>query len=417
MSQRPDETLAPVKQECSPKCPLHGFADSHIDYTPSNLPRPTVHNLRQEDQAAKIYSPIKDWQTRLIMLQPGASGTELQMDLVVVDLILYNGVVDHTQQTRITYEAISYCWSPPVFDHLVSVDGSPYTITENLYQALQHLRSQTAPRHIWVDALCINQHDLDERATQVSNMREIFMKAETVLVWLGTCSAEMSAALEFVKDEFAEDVFHIRGYVIDELCARHRVLIAKSLNELFRKPWFRRLWIRQEVWAARRVSAYCGKTQMPWSGLRNIHLSAYERVVRTWLRVITPSESQVLRSVTNLPIVASSCSCGNAPSGISLLDAIVSSVDCECWDSRDRIYSLVGMTEAREKVRSGSSSNPRTLTIDYKRSAADVLQDATRYIMLSDGNCALLCLKWGLEVKLTVIHCHRGVQIGAMEPQ
>jgi hypothetical protein len=49
-----------------------------------------------------------------------------------------------------------------------------FPITENLYAFLQRFRSTEATSYIWIDALCINQLDLLEKAVQVSNMLTIY---------------------------------------------------------------------------------------------------------------------------------------------------------------------------------------------------------------------------------------------------
>jgi len=38
---------------------------------------------------------------------------------------------------------------------------------------------------LWVDALCINQHDLQEKSDQVRMMGEIYRRSWNVMVWVG----------------------------------------------------------------------------------------------------------------------------------------------------------------------------------------------------------------------------------------
>jgi hypothetical protein len=37
---------------------------------------------------------------------------------------------------------------------------------------------------LWIDAICINQADLDERKQQVQLMRDVYSGASRVVVWL-----------------------------------------------------------------------------------------------------------------------------------------------------------------------------------------------------------------------------------------
>ncbi|KAI1742716.1 heterokaryon incompatibility protein-domain-containing protein [Xylaria scruposa] len=88
-----------------------------------------------------------------------------------------------------TYEALSYCWGDASDKRLIFCDGRPFPVGQNLEEALRHLRQSEGARILWIDAICINQNDLSERASQVKLMRHIYRTASRVLVWLGGHSA------------------------------------------------------------------------------------------------------------------------------------------------------------------------------------------------------------------------------------
>jgi hypothetical protein len=86
------------------------------------------------------------------------------------------------------YVALSYTWGDASVTREIFVDDIPVSVTVNLYAALLQLRDHSRVRQgfrIWVDALCINQADLVERAVQVARMKEIYERAWHVVVWLG----------------------------------------------------------------------------------------------------------------------------------------------------------------------------------------------------------------------------------------
>lgn len=83
------------------------------------------------------------------------------------------------------YEALSYAWGKPAFTETISLNGQPIHITVNLGVALSHLRLTDKSRTLWVDALCINQADLNERSHQVTLMKEIYEHCSEDLLWLG----------------------------------------------------------------------------------------------------------------------------------------------------------------------------------------------------------------------------------------
>ncbi|KIM93230.1 hypothetical protein OIDMADRAFT_93592, partial [Oidiodendron maius Zn] len=67
----------------------------------------------------------------------------------------------------------------------VVVNDTQLHIEPNLAIALRHLRSEVSDLVIWIDAVCINQKDPEEKSWQVGLMRRVYLQAERVLVWLG----------------------------------------------------------------------------------------------------------------------------------------------------------------------------------------------------------------------------------------
>ncbi len=70
------------------------------------------------------------------------------------------------------------------------VNGMPFHITDNFQSALQDLRDKERSRLLWVDAICINHRDYDERAFQVGRMTAIFQIAAHTIIYLGDIEAE-----------------------------------------------------------------------------------------------------------------------------------------------------------------------------------------------------------------------------------
>ncbi|KAF2746408.1 heterokaryon incompatibility, partial [Sporormia fimetaria CBS 119925] len=83
------------------------------------------------------------------------------------------------------YETLSYTWGNPAPTHQILLCGHPFPISQNLYTALLHLASSSGPRIFWIDAVCINQLDLAEKAKQVEIMFDIYRASSRVVVWLG----------------------------------------------------------------------------------------------------------------------------------------------------------------------------------------------------------------------------------------
>src|SRR6202044_1762370 len=93
------------------------------------------------------------------------------------------------------YVAISYCWGDVkdlcdvrVNDYEVQLRGHVYTMLRNLYHKYQVTR-------LWLDMVCIDQSNTEERNHQVGLMNQIYSQAQEVLIWLGPGSPNTDDAM------------------------------------------------------------------------------------------------------------------------------------------------------------------------------------------------------------------------------
>lgn len=111
---------------------------------------------------------------RLLRLLPGHLGDSISCKLIRSVLV-----------TSPPYDALSYTWGDSSERVPIHVNGTEVLITRNLETALRNLRHEDRPRTLWIDALCINQHDTAERSRQVQEMGNIYRSAEHVLIYVG----------------------------------------------------------------------------------------------------------------------------------------------------------------------------------------------------------------------------------------
>jgi hypothetical protein len=132
-----------------------------------------------------VYNPLDltKNEIRLIAIFPGSPSDELKGHLFHIPLhanSLGSSSEDHD------YEALSYCWGDAKgirgVDGYIKLDGQHFPIAPNLEVALRRLRSRTDDLAIWIDAICINQSDLNERSEQVTKMRHIYLKVVLKIV-------------------------------------------------------------------------------------------------------------------------------------------------------------------------------------------------------------------------------------------
>ena len=125
---------------------------------------------------------------RILALAPGIGDSVLRGDLIVESL----------NDDDLQYTALSYTWSGPISQCSIVIGGVPLCITENLELALRRIRGPNRPKNVWIDAICINQSDNEEKGVQVSMMGDIYANAARTIVWLGKQSADSDIAMDFI---------------------------------------------------------------------------------------------------------------------------------------------------------------------------------------------------------------------------
>jgi hypothetical protein len=87
---------------------------------------------------------------------------------------------------------------PPHLLSSISVNGSPFYATKGLETTLVQLRLPNAVRKVWVNAVSINQNDIEERGQQVSMMKDIYAQANEVIIWLGKKTRTSERVIKFL---------------------------------------------------------------------------------------------------------------------------------------------------------------------------------------------------------------------------
>ena len=138
------------------------------------------------------YSPLQPWQTRILCLHPRETlagdeenNNQLRGDLLTANLHALDGVTVEGDSNIISYRALSYSWGHPELSDVLLCNGKARPISSSNAAALKALRHPTQPTYLWIDAICINQEDVQEKSQQVSEMLLIYKKAQSVTAWLG----------------------------------------------------------------------------------------------------------------------------------------------------------------------------------------------------------------------------------------
>ncbi|KAH6701346.1 heterokaryon incompatibility protein-domain-containing protein, partial [Leptodontidium sp. MPI-SDFR-AT-0119] len=264
------------------------------------------------------------------------------------------------------YEALSYVWGEPDNTLPICVDKIEFPVRANLHAALSRLRDRFLVRIIWVDAVCINQGNLVERGQQVEIMAKIYSNAHRVIVWLGDETEEIKGALEDIR------------LAADEESIEHskKETNKQAILKLLEQQWFQRIWVLQEVAAARHVVMMCGSSQIDGYafclGLKSLSLSyTASPNLQTLPSVVYLMERAGLRSkhTSSLPEMFSL----NIRSLAELIDMFHAR---KATDTRDKVYALLGM----------SSDDPGKagLRPNYEVPWKDLFQQLVKFVLGKD---------------------------------
>jgi hypothetical protein len=174
------------------------------------------------------------------------------------------------------YEAVSYTWDNQGFDRNIIANNKRFYISENCQHILLRLRLKDKPRLLWIDQICINQTDVQERNGQVRLMYRIYNRTIRLVIWLGLdkCN-EAGKALSGMDHIFAacmaqyQWVYQAPVFEI-EIETDFDPNVADDwivLGRFFSRPWFFRVWCTQEAALARTQLILCGEHEVNWDKL------------------------------------------------------------------------------------------------------------------------------------------------------
>lgn len=269
------------------------------------------------------------------------------------------------------YTALSYTWGEPIFDRPLTCNGHMTAVTRNLDQALRHLRRPDSSINLWIDQLCINQNDLEEKGAQVSLMRKIYERAWSTVIWVGNQADDSDNALESMKD-----MNTVLQFDMDESAPgpaffeEHNLPVPRSqawidIGKFLARPWFQRVWVVQEVALSSEVDVLCGHKCVSWS---DISVFA-DTIVRQDLKQYLDSGTEAIDKAedTGFNRIRRMDRLRNYTKTLShagFIGALEEGRGAKATDARDKVYALLGMSLAK-------------IIPDYTKSLRDVYIEAS----------------------------------------
>ena len=402
-----------------------GETEIRIHYQPThgNSQMPIPHLMGFNFNSSEFHRTLNlaADEIRLLEIHPGAFDEPIYCSLVPYSL---------SQDDKRPFEALSYCWGDVTErssiylcdanqgDHEQSQPFNVARSVENAIRRLRHEDPRKGKRTLWVDAICINQSDDEERGSQVSMMAKIYSMAFQTNVWLGKEYPGSMHAMLMVRD-MHNSKHRICPGGANCLCTMTRHVLApieedrtddgyRNIEELYDayarifadlsstfpsffhvmtallgNPWFRRVWVFQEVLGSKTVMVHCGPEVVPWIELVKLN----EHMDRNlWVNHRSPQAA-----IPTLWTRLTRATLGNEEPDDSLppiLDLSVEALDLEASDPRDKIYALLSFGKETSSI--PHSSLPGGIRPEYGKPLKRTFADFTRWWILEHNSLRIL---------------------------
>lgn len=149
-----------------------------------------------------IYEPLESGHLRLLTLTPRKKHAHHSLSQGIRAFVIqeeeaietsFQCRIEHVPVGRKEYYALSYTWGKPKKKFWIHVENEQSDslgwigLTSNLNDALLDLSQaeEVHPKTFWIDQICINQEDFDERSEQVRLMHNVYSNAYQVITYLG----------------------------------------------------------------------------------------------------------------------------------------------------------------------------------------------------------------------------------------
>lgn len=351
---------------------------------------------------------------RLLAVQPAKN---------ITDKLDVSWSISNLDDRETKYIALSYYWGSPLdtIDITVSsdleVDKRTFGINPTVEMALRRLRRNDQVLHIWIDPICINQENYEERSRQVGLKQEIFSRAETVHVWLGEGHDGVDACLRIARSIYnynlkdcpggrdcsctgtrhslaIEDVDTLAeskltqglGYtfyhmdeifrllepslsedVVEWAGGSKRTSLATLMVALISNPWFSQVWAVQEVLLSQQAFVHSSNETIPWIELRQIiewledpNFTHWHFDYHVQSQMAMPAIWKRLRTNNELP---------------NVLEVFFDGYDLRANDPRDKIFALLIFGNETHAVQ----NLDKLIRPDYNKSTKQVFADFSRW--------------------------------------
>lgn len=274
------------------------------------------------------------------------------------------------------FYSASYTWGTKEYsDTVVNLDTGQLPVLQGLLPLLRMV-SRHEDFHEedwwWIDSLSINLADGQEREQQVQIMADIYKKAKKAVVWLGEeveSKSDCAGAIDFLHYlQNLQPLFSGKDadYVRTNLRSSGMTAQWSSVSNLLSRPWWTRVWTLQEMILPREVKFYCGNTSISRGKFKAAMYSIFLCSVGDRDMEVELIPRHAFDTAFNRRRVHQWHVHPKAR-GIALVAVLAYLGNHSATDSRDRIYSVLGIITTRDRKLIGKPEYTTTVKHQYAK--------------------------------------------------
>ncbi|CVK98658.1 related to heterokaryon incompatibility protein het-6 [Fusarium proliferatum] len=330
-----------------------------------------------------VYEPIADMEFRLILISPSRRWNLLEFMLSPTRSFSHSRLhlATFKRGDSPPYEAISHTWGSGSKSKEITLNGKNMAVTQSVHDILLRRADYWKHRYIWIDSICIDQDNIEERNTQVSTMTEIYKNASRVIAWFGYANDASLAVRKLLE---ISTLLH--AYEPDELLKK---LLGRmgpnwtaswtALQRLFSQPWFSRVWIIQEVMVAQEVHIIYGDQYFSWKTLADVMEGFRGRPIEEFLATsYYHSATNLWQALTLVSKMRQIRENFHSSEEITLDQLLASFITSQATVGKDKVYALQGLTSFAK-----NNFPILPVKVDYSDSTSieDVLIEAVDFLV------------------------------------